>query len=57
MTKNLFVAIRFDGATDAIIFNDATQARIFMDLHPEYDELLESGIYDSAKEALEIWGE
>ena len=57
MTKNLFIAVRFDSATDAIIFSDATQARIFMDLHPEYDELLESGIYDSAKEALEIWGE
>jgi hypothetical protein len=57
MTKNLFIAVRFDGATDAIIFSDATEARIFMDLHPEYDELLESGIYDSAKEALEIWGD
>jgi hypothetical protein len=57
MQKNLFIAIRFDGATDAIIFRDAEQARIFMNLHPEYEDLLESGIYESASEALEIWGE
>jgi hypothetical protein len=57
MQKNLFIAIRFDGATDAIIFRDAQQARLFMDLHPEYEDLLESMIYDSANEALEIWGE
>jgi len=56
MLNNLFIAIRFDGATDAIIFRDAEQARIFMDLHPEYEDLLESGVYDTAQEALEIWG-
>jgi hypothetical protein len=32
--KNLFIAIRLDGVTDAIIFRDAQQARMFMDLHP-----------------------
>jgi len=55
--NNLFIAIRFDGATDAIIFSNAEQARIFMALHPEYQDLLESGIYESASEALAIWGE
>lgn len=57
MQKNLFIAIRFDGATDAIIFRDAEQARIFVELNPEYEDLLESAVYDSASEALEIWGE
>lgn len=57
MLNNLFVAIRFDGATDAIIFDTANEARAFMDLHPEYTDLLETGVYTSAAEALKIWGE
>jgi hypothetical protein len=57
MINNLFIAIRLDGAIDAIIFSDANQARTFMDSHPEYEDLLESGVYDTAQEALEIWGE
>ena len=55
--NNLFVAIRMDGATDAIIFRNAEDARKFMDLHPEYEDLLESGIYENTQEALEIWGD
>jgi hypothetical protein len=56
MNKNLFVVIRFDDATDAFIFNDEKQARAFMVLRPEYTDLLESGIYTSATEALACWG-
>ena len=57
MLNTLFIAIRLDGAIDAIAFSDANQARIFIDAHPEYGDLLASGVYDTAQEALEIWGE
>ena len=56
MNKNLFVAIRFDDVTDAFIFSDEKEARAFMSVHPEYADLLESGIYTNAAEALACWG-
>jgi hypothetical protein len=56
MNKNLFIAIRFDDATDAFIFSDENEARAFMAVHPEYADLLESGIYTNAAEALACWG-
>ena len=53
--KNLFVAVRIDGSTDAIIFNSLSDCDRFCELHNEYEKI-ETGIY-TLSAALDLFGE
>ena len=53
--ENLFVAVRIDGTTDAIIFESFSECERFCALHSEY-EMVETGIY-TLSTALDLFGE
>lgn len=53
--ENLFVAVRIDGTTDAIIFESFSECDRFCALHTEYEKI-ETGIY-TLSSALDLFGE
>lgn len=53
--NDLFVAVRFDGETDAIVFSTRAECEQFCNMRPEY-EAIHSGLY-SVNEALSFFGD
>lgn len=55
--QQVHVALRLDGDLDAIAFTSRDEGQKFLDAQRYgYTQLLETGIYPTASEALDIWG-